>query len=224
MKTTAKGKDMINIKVRHHTGKEIHDKYLDEHPLSLLEKAERWIIGHSFVFMWILIIPIIELIYGVAFFPLSILILIIDLCLVILYILGILFAFLLSWDGQFHRNVVWYQKNVLENNKMYLPFFNIMSALPRSYITRAIALYDKRDTADCDEERAKVIVHALEHVTGFGRFGVCSSCMLSGSTLGKTTTQFREIIQECITKNKPFICPKCGFKNRFHTMFIIENE
>lgn len=214
----------MDIKVRHHTGKEIYDKYLDEHPFSLLEKAERWIIGHSFVFMWILITPIMELIYGIAYIPFAILILIIDLCLVTIYMLAMPLVFLLSWDGQFKRNTTWYQKNVLGNRKMYIPFLSAISALPRSYLTRAIAIYDKKDTANTDEDRAKVIVRALEHVTGFGRFGVCSSCMLSGSTLGKTTTQFREIIRECVEKNKPFACPKCGFKNRFHTMFIIDTE
>jgi len=215
---------MDDIKVRHHTRKEIYDDYLEEHPFSLLEKAERWIIGHSFVFMWILVVPIIELLYGIAFIPFALLILAIDLCLATIHIVGILFVFLLSWDGQFNRNVVWYQKHVLENRKMYLAFFNAISALPRSYATRAIAMAEKREEAEGDEDRAKGIVHALEHVTGFGRFGVCSSCMLTGNTLGQTTAQFREIIRECVAKNKPFICPKCAFKNRFHTMFTVENK
>jgi hypothetical protein len=213
-----------DIKVRHRTAKEIYNDYLGEHPFSLLEKVERWIIGHSFVFMWILVVPIIELLCGIAFIPIALLILVIDLCLVTIYILGVLFVFLLSWDGQFRRNVVWYQKNVLGKRKMYLPFSSTMSALPRSYATRAIVLYGIRETADSDEERARGIVHALEHVTGFGRFGVCSSCMLSGSTLNQTTMQFRELIRDCVTNNKPFICPKCAFKNRFHTMFTVETK
>ncbi len=222
------------FKTKRYTSKDIHNIYLKERPYSVLEKIERWIYKHSFAFMWLPIITVIELIYNLPLL-LTLPVFTVNLCLLIIYGLGIPIVVLLSWDGHITRNISWYESHVISNflneagykARFYIPLINIIRTIPRSFIIRAISVLNAKETANSEEAQADMIISAFNHDplphTG-DNYGVCSACMASGAGLHMSRNDFKEIISDCITNNKPFICPKCQKKNNFHRMFAFKDK
>lgn len=222
------------FKAQQYTFKDIYNAYLKERPYSILEKTERWIYKHSFVFMWLPIITVTELAYNL---PLLLIlpVAIVNLCLLIAYSLGIPIVALLSWDGHVMRNIDWYGDHIItnflnkENHKVcfYIPVIGIVRTIPRSFIIRMVSVFDAKETADVEETQASMVISAFNRDpnpdTG-GSYAVCSSCMNTGAGLGMSRKDFKDLISDCITKNKPFICPKCQKKNNFHRMFAFKNK